>query len=70
MREHGPFVAVLLAAFVFPARKTSALALFVGFMATSSFRMVPMQALSSRVPENTERAGFMSWIVRADCANR
>lgn len=54
------FVAVLLAAFVFPAPGTSALALFVGFMATSSFRMVPMQALSSRVPENTERAGFMS----------
>jgi predicted MFS family arabinose efflux permease len=54
------FVAVLLAAFVFPAPRASALALFVGFMATSSLRMVPMQALFSRVPENAERAGFMS----------
>jgi predicted MFS family arabinose efflux permease len=50
----------VLAAFVFPVRDPPALALFVGFMAASSFRMVPMQALSSRVPAPWERARFMS----------
>jgi predicted MFS family arabinose efflux permease len=54
------FIAVVLAAFVFPARAPWALALFVGFMAASTFRMVPMQALSSRVPGPQERARFMS----------
>jgi predicted MFS family arabinose efflux permease len=54
------FVAVLLAAFVFPAHDPPAMALFVGFMVASSFRMVPMQALSSRVPAPEERARFMS----------
>jgi predicted MFS family arabinose efflux permease len=54
------YVAVVLAAFIFPARDPRPLALFVGFMAASSFRMVPMQALSSRVPAPEERARFMS----------
>jgi len=54
------YIAVLFAAFIFPARPPPALALFVGFMAASSFRMVPMQALSSRVPGPEERARFMS----------
>jgi predicted MFS family arabinose efflux permease len=53
------YVGVLLAAFVFPGR-APALALFVAFMAASSFRMVPLQALSSRVPGPEERARFMS----------
>jgi predicted MFS family arabinose efflux permease len=56
----APYVAVLFAAFIVPTRAPPALALFVGFMATSSFRMVPMQALSSRVPRPEERARFMS----------
>ncbi len=55
-----PHAAVVLAAFVFPAREPPALVLFVGFMAASAFRMVPIQALSSRVPEPEERARFMS----------
>lgn len=54
------YAAVVIAAFVFPASAPPALALFVGFMVASSFRMVPMQALSSRVPEAEERARFMS----------
>ncbi|WP_242336761.1 MULTISPECIES: MFS transporter [Anaeromyxobacter] len=54
------FVAVVLAAFVFPSRAPPALALFVAFMAASSFRMVPMQALASQVPAPQERARFMS----------
>jgi predicted MFS family arabinose efflux permease len=54
------YAVVVLAAFVFPVRDPPALALFVGFMAASSFRVVPMQALSSRVPAPWERARFMS----------
>jgi predicted MFS family arabinose efflux permease len=54
------YLAVLFAAFIFPGRHPQALALFVAFMAASSFRMVPIQALSSRVPAAEERAGFMS----------
>jgi predicted MFS family arabinose efflux permease len=54
------YLAVLLAAFILPLRAPPALALFVGFMAASSFRMVPMQALSTRVPGPQERARFMS----------
>ena len=51
---------MLFAAFIFPSREPQALALFVAFMAASSFRMVPIQALSSRVPAADERARFMS----------
>ena len=54
------YLAVVLAAFAFPGRDPPALALFVGFMVASSFRMVPVQALSSRVPAPEERARFMS----------
>ena len=54
------YVAVVLAAFVFPAAAPPALLLFVGFMVASSARMVPMQALSTRVAEPQERARFMS----------
>jgi predicted MFS family arabinose efflux permease len=54
------YLAVLVATFIFPVRAAPALLLFVGFMATSSFRMVPMQTLSSRVPGANERARFMS----------
>lgn len=54
------YLAVLFAAFIFPSRDPQALWLFVAFMATSSFRMVPIQALSSRVPAANERARFMS----------
>ena len=56
----APYVAVVLAAFVFPGAAPPALALFVGFMVASSARMVPIQALSTRVPEPEERARFMS----------
>jgi predicted MFS family arabinose efflux permease len=52
------FIAVLFAAFIFPVR--AAAALFVAFMAASTFRMVPMQALTSQVPRPHERARFMS----------
>jgi len=54
------FVAVLFAAFISPGSSPPALALFVGFMATSTLRMIPMHALASRVPEPEERARFMS----------
>jgi predicted MFS family arabinose efflux permease len=54
------FVALLFATFIFPTPEPPALALFVGLMTASSFRMVPMQALSTRVPAPAERARFMS----------
>jgi MFS family permease len=54
------YLAVLLMAFVFPGREPPALAVFVGFMAASGLRAVPMQALASRVPAPEERARFMS----------
>ncbi len=52
------FIAVLFAAFIFPVH--AAAPLFVTFMAASTFRMVPMQALTSQVPRPAERARFMS----------
>jgi hypothetical protein len=53
-------VALLLATFALPLPTRPALPLFVGFMAASTFRMVPMQALSSRVAPPQQRARFMS----------
>jgi predicted MFS family arabinose efflux permease len=47
-------------AFIEPSHAIPILPLFAGFMVTSSFRVVPMQALSSRVPQPHERARFMS----------
>jgi predicted MFS family arabinose efflux permease len=54
------FVTVLVIGFIRPLVGLPVLAIFVGFMVTGSFRFVPMQALSSRVPEPSERARFMS----------
>ena len=54
------FVAVLVLGFVAPVAELPVLALFVGFMASGTLRTVPMQSLSTRVPEPHERAGFMS----------
>lgn len=57
---NGMFVGVLLLGFIYPVHWLPILGLFVSFMVTSSFRVVPMQALSTRVPEAHERARFMS----------
>jgi predicted MFS family arabinose efflux permease len=54
------YVTTLLLGFVYPLSTVPVLAVFVSFMVTGSFRMVPMQALSSRVPAPAERARFMS----------
>ncbi len=54
------FIGVLLAGFIYPSHAFPVLAIFVCFMVTMGFRFVPMQALSSRVPEPRERARFMS----------
>lgn len=56
----GLFVVVLFLGFIRPFELIPIMALFVSFMVTGSFRFVPMQALSSRVPEPHERARFMS----------
>jgi predicted MFS family arabinose efflux permease len=54
------FSAVLFVGFIYPVDAIPVLAVFVGFMISQGFRFVPMQALSSRVPEPRERARFMS----------
>jgi len=54
------FIAVLIAGFAHPVTSIPVMVIFVGFMIANGFRAVPMQALSSRVPEPRERARFMS----------
>jgi predicted MFS family arabinose efflux permease len=54
------FVTVLTMGFIAPVEALPVLLVFVSFMVTGSFRFVPMQALSSRVPGPDERASFMS----------
>lgn len=54
------YIAVLFASFIVPAYQVPVVVLFAGFMITSSFRAVPIRALSSRVPSADERARYMS----------
>lgn len=53
------FILVLAVGFIWPL-SIPVLVVFVAFMISGSFRFVPMQALSSRVPAPHERARFMS----------
>lgn len=50
----------LVAGFVHPVPWLPVALVFVVFMISSNFRMVPMQALASRVPRPEQRARFMS----------
>lgn len=54
------FITVMLTGFIYPVDALPVLAVFVSFMVAQGFRFVPMQALTSRVPEPRERASFMS----------
>jgi predicted MFS family arabinose efflux permease len=54
------YVVTLFPSFITPAYGMSVLVLFCLVMGTASFRMIPMQALSTRVPGPQERARFMS----------
>jgi predicted MFS family arabinose efflux permease len=54
------YVTTLVVGFIYPLAWVPVMAVFVSFMVTGSFRFVPMQALSSRVPDPAERARFMS----------
>jgi predicted MFS family arabinose efflux permease len=54
------FVLTLFVGFIRPLPFLPVLAIFAAFMVTSSFRFVAVQALSSRVPESSERARFLS----------
>ena len=54
------FIAILYEGLVQPMARLPVLVFFVAFMVTNSFRMIPMQSLSSRVPAAHERARFMS----------
>lgn len=65
---YGPMVALgtalhvsaLLAAFISPVQVVPVLLMFTLYMLSGSVRMVPMQALASRVPRPEQRARFMS----------
>jgi len=54
------FSAVVYGSFIDTFTSVPIFLLFGSFMVCSTFRMVPMQALSSRVPNARERARFMS----------
>jgi predicted MFS family arabinose efflux permease len=54
------YVAVLACGFILPAAWLPVMALFVGFMLTGTFRLVPLQTLATRVPGPGERARFLS----------
>lgn len=54
------FIAILLTVFVWTPAGVPVLAAFVAFMVAQSFRMVPLNALTSRVPRAADRAGFLS----------
>ena len=54
------YLVVLYVAFVGPIAGLPIMVVFVAFMVTSSFRNVPFQTLSSRVPQPAERARFTS----------
>jgi predicted MFS family arabinose efflux permease len=53
-------VVALLAAFIAPVTWLPVLVIFTIYMLSGSVRMVPMQALASRVPRPEQRARFMS----------
>jgi predicted MFS family arabinose efflux permease len=53
-------VVALLTAFIYPLAWLPVLLIFTVFMLASTVRMVPMQALASRVPRPEQRARFMS----------
>jgi predicted MFS family arabinose efflux permease len=54
------FIAIMLVGFIYPVLWIPVMFIFVGFMISGSFRFVPMQTLTSRVPLPAERARFMS----------
>ncbi len=54
------YVTILVTGFIYPLPFLPVMVIFVSFMVTGTFRIVPMQSLSSRVPSPTERARFMS----------
>jgi predicted MFS family arabinose efflux permease len=62
------YVAVLLVGLIYPVEAIPVLVVFVGLMISSSFRFIPMQALSSHIPAPHERARFVSTQSVVGCA--
>lgn len=54
------YAAVLVFGFIYPVDVFPVSAVFVCFMVAQGFRLVPMHALTSRIPAPHERARFMS----------
>jgi predicted MFS family arabinose efflux permease len=61
------YTAVLVCGFVYPVDVIPVLAIYVAYAISQGFRMLPLDALSSRVPEPHERARFMSALGSAEC---
>jgi predicted MFS family arabinose efflux permease len=56
----GLYAAVIFVLCIHPIAALPILGIFVAFMLTGSFRMIPISTLSSRVPSPASRAGYMS----------
>ena len=56
----GAFVGTLYLMLLHPIAALPLVPVFAGFMICNTFRMIPMQALTSRVPAHSESARFMS----------
>ena len=54
------FLAVMVTGVVHPLAGIPVVVFFAGFMVSSSFRIIALNAQSTRVPLHAERAGFMS----------
>jgi predicted MFS family arabinose efflux permease len=62
------YAAVLIFGFIYPVDMLPVLVVFVSLMISSSFRFIPMQALSLRIPALHERARFVSTQSVVACA--
>jgi predicted MFS family arabinose efflux permease len=54
------YAAVLIVGFIYPVDAIPLLVVFVAFMISSSFRLIPIHVLLSRIPGPKERARFLS----------
>lgn len=61
------YATVLVCGFICPVGVFPVLAIYVAYAISQGFRMLPLDVLSSRVPESHERARFMSALGSAEC---
>jgi len=61
------YAAVLVCGFIYVVDVIPVLAIYVAYAVSQGFRMLPLNVLSSRVPEPHERARFMSALGSVEC---